>query len=510
MTINPVDVDSDCRNASGKRLFRGFIRVALLLLTIMLAGSASEAQMPAFPGAVGQGIDATGGRGGDVYHVTNLDDYNPRTNESKIVGSLRHAIRSADGPRTIVFEVSGLIRLEAALEIHKSQLTIAGQTSPAGITLYGYPLELSKCEDVIVRHLRVRCGDTKVGEDRHVALHPASANAVNVGPSCDRVILDHVSASWSIDETFSVTRSRNVTVQYCLISQSLNDSLHPKGPHGYGSLVRGQLTSADQAAATGGYTFFANLWAHHRARNPSVAGEQHWEDQTVERGAADVNLANNVIYNWGDSPAHRSQGGDVRINLVANYFINGPENGNAYVFRESEQGITRLFHTGNVADHDQDQQHDGTLVTKESTSEFRSFDDRDELLTGSNPFGFLGSVEGASMEAEVAYEMVLEQAGASLWRDAIDQAVIDSVRERSGALIDSQEELRRTDGTLEGIDDLPAERRPADFDSDKDGMPDEFERSHDLDPTNPADRNLSTLSDQGYTNLEVYLNGLAK
>ena len=117
------------------------------------------AELPAFPGAVGQGAAATGGRGGDVYHVTNLSDYDDDKGEPKIPGSLRHAIRSAQGPRTIVFDVGGAIKLRAPIEIHKSKLTIAGQTAPGGITVWGYPMEISKASDVVVRYMRARTGD---------------------------------------------------------------------------------------------------------------------------------------------------------------------------------------------------------------------------------------------------------------------------------------------------------------------------------------------------------------
>ena len=466
----------------------------------------------AFPGATGQGATAIGGRGGDVYQVTHLDDYNSRTGETKLPGSLRHAIRSATGPRTIVFDVSGLIRLKAPLEIHKSGLTIAGQTSPHGITLYGYPLELSQCKDVVIRYLRVRCGDLEVGEDPQTTLQASSANAINIGPECERIIVDHVSASWSIDETLSVTRCRDVTIQHCLIAHSLNDSLHPKGPHGYGSLVRGQLSSADQQSNRGGYTFFGNLWAHHRARNPSLGGEQRWDDQagSGQRGRLDVNLVNNVIYNWGDAPTHRSQGGDIRVNLVNNYYINGPSKSSRYIFREGDDGVTQLSHAGNFADHDQDTDHDGIEITADLVPQaFREFDDRDQLLPGSSAFAFLKTVSQLQ-PAESAYQMVLKSVGASLWRDAIDTEIVDAVRTRTGALIDSPEELRRADGLLAGIDDLPTTARDVHFDTDGDGMPDQFERSQGLDATDPADRNGYTLSADGYTNLEVYLNSLPK
>jgi hypothetical protein len=216
---------------------------------------ATGAAPSAFPGAVGQGAAATGGRGGDVYVVTNLKDYDPDKGEEKIPGSFRHALRSAEGPRTIVFNVSGPIALHAPLEIRKTDLTIAGQTSPGGITVWGYPTEIGGAKNVIIRYLRCRTGDFHARGSKvpggNGDMDPSSANAVHVG-RCERVILDHVSASWGIDETLSVTMCRDVTIQNCIIAESFNQSLHPKGNHGYGSLVRGDLTPTSRrtSAAT--------------------------------------------------------------------------------------------------------------------------------------------------------------------------------------------------------------------------------------------------------------------
>ncbi|HMP08090.1 MAG TPA: hypothetical protein PJ982_17215, partial [Lacipirellulaceae bacterium] len=308
-------------------------RLAATLAAACAFAPSAVAAPPAFPGAVGQGAVATGGRGGDVYRVTNLEDYHPK-NEAKIEGSLRHAIRSAEGPRTIVFEVGGAIPLRAPLEIREGDLTIAGQTAPGGITLWGYPVEISDATNVNVRYLRVRTGDFHVPRpDGSPApaggrgdLNPASANGMYVGNGSQRVIVDHCSVAWGIDETFSVTQARDVTVQNCLIAESLNDSFHPKGPHGFGSLVRGEVTAEDQAAGRGGYNFYGNLWAHHRGRNPSLGGQQRLDPGQSEkdRRRNDVNLVNNVIYNWGNSATYCSELGEVRANVIGNYYISGP------------------------------------------------------------------------------------------------------------------------------------------------------------------------------------------
>ena len=212
------------------------IRIWLFVIVTAAIGSAccrvpQDRNSLAFPGAVGQGAAAVGGRGGDVYHVTNLSDYNDDKDEPKIQGSLRHAIRSATGPRTIVFDVGGAIKLHDRLEIRKSKLTIAGQTAPGGITIWGYPVEVAKASDIVIRYLRVRTGDFNArpakasrSADKAAAgngakdLDAGTANGFDVGRS-DRVIVDHVSAAWGMDETLSVTLSRNVTVQNSIIAR---------------------------------------------------------------------------------------------------------------------------------------------------------------------------------------------------------------------------------------------------------------------------------------------------
>jgi len=501
-----------------------------MLAIVTFASAASVAgqafsQLAAFPGAVGQGAAATGGRGGDVYHVTTLDDYNPDRGESKIEGSLRHAVRSAKGPRTIVFDLGGAIQLRNRLEINKSNITVAGQTAPGGITVWSYPMEVSQASDVIIRYLRVRTGDFNARAAKSAAasgdaagrgahdLDASTANGFDVGRS-DRVILDHISAVWGMDETLSVTRSRNITVQNTIIAQSLNNSFHPKGPHGYGTLIRGELTAADQEAGRGGYTFYGNLWAFHRARNPSIGGQQRIAaDQTEDtRRRTDVNLVNNVVYGWGDQPTHRSELGAVRINMVGNFYINSRTKKSDYVFNEANPARTELYAQGNVLDADRDATHNGVPVglPADIRRTFRQFGPEDVLIgpTDGKPFNFFSTVADEVLPAEKAYARAIASCGSSLSRDAIDARIMESVVHRTGTLIDTQEVFRDQNGKLPGIDDLVATKRPADFDTDRDGMSDQFETEHGLDPKNPADRNDIKLSKEGYTNLEVYLNSL--
>lgn len=491
---------------------------------MLLAMQVCHASPPAFLGAVGQGAAATGGRGGDVYHVTNLLDYD--SGEHLIPGSLRYGIETAYQPRTIVFDVGGGIELARPLSINKDNLTIAGQTSPGGVTLWGYPTSVSGAEDVVVRFLRFRTGDfnartanpdgsptVPIGGNGNMDLLGDNADAFNVANDSNRVILDHVSAAWSMDETLSVTRSKNVTVQHSIIGHSLNDSFHHKGQHGYGSLVRGELTDAEQAAGEGGYTFYGNFWAHHTNRNPSFGGQQNLEPGQLEedRRALDVNLVNNVLYNKRNNFTHRNTGGEVRANIIGNYYVFGPESPSGSAFNENASDVTQVYQEGNFSDVKVNNIHDGTLIFTESAINtfFRDFEPDDTLMSPGegSPFNFFSHVDSHVISAEDAYDRVVDSVGASLWRDAIDARLVSELTLRTGSIIDSQDELR-IGGVLEGIDDLVLTERPVGFDTDGDGMPNDFETARGLNPNNPTDRNGLELSPWGYTNLEVYLDSL--
>jgi hypothetical protein len=416
--------------------------------------------------------------------------------------------------------------LARPLSINKDQLTIAGQTSPSGVTLWGYPATVSGAEDVVVRFLRFRTGDFNaqianpdgspampVGGNGNMDLLADNADAFSVTNNSDRVILDHVSAGWGMDETISVTVSKNVTVQHSIIAQSLNDSFHYKGEHGYGSLVRGELTDAEQAAGVGGYTFFGNLWAHHKNRNPSFGGQQTLEPGQLEadRRALDVNLVNNVVYDKGSNFAHRNTDGGVRANIIGNYFINGPESATGPVFNENANGITDVYQEGNIVDPFSNLLHDGVAIVTPAqiATYFQGFEPSDSLTSPGEglPFNFFDSVQSHVVSAEEAYMNIVDSVGAALWRDAIDDRLITELTTRSGSIIDSQDELR-VGGVLLGIEDLPSTSRPIGFDTDQDGMPDAFETAHGLDPDNPDDGGATTLSPFGYTNLEFYLDSL--
>jgi len=458
-------------------------------LLVGLCAAHGGEEPPAFPGAVGFGASSRGGRGGDVYHVTTLEDGESR-------GTLRYGIRNADGPRTIVFDVGGTIRLKSALRIHTSRLTLAGQTAPGGgITIAKFMTVFQDVSDIIVRYVRFRTGDSEV-EQRGGKLDPNLADALGV-TDCERVMVDHVSASWSIDENFSLVGSSDVTLQYSIVSESLHDSFHEDGPHGMATLIRGNVSERDRRDGVGGFTFYRNLFAHNDARNPGVGGQQSpddGQDKDDLRGL-DLDFVNNVIYDWGSRSGHTVTNTNIRMNYISNYLVAGPSTEDQVVdvaMTEFSPGDFFIYPEGNYMDSDQDRKEDGRSV---GDSRFQFFSSREIL---SEPFAFPSP---RVFDAEDAYEDVLDSAGASWRRDEVDERVVDQVRRRRGGIIDSQEEVGGLPWIAGG--ELPR-------DSDGDGMPDRFEELYGLDPNDDDDRNEKNLSDEGYTNLETYLNALVR
>ncbi len=427
--------------------------LALLLVVGDTPSQAKPAPILAFPGAEGFGALTRGGRGGSVLLVTTLADYVPKK-EASIGGSLRAAL-DTKGPRTIVFRVSGNIDLKAPLDVRRPYVTIAGQSAPGGgVCLRGYGLRILT-DEVIVRHLRIRPGAAEdVAQD---ALWIANAS---------NVIVDHCSVSWATDETLSVTRNcRNVTVQWCLIAESLHRPNPERADHGHGSII---------GAYDGGITFHHNIYAHHRTRNPRAAGYEGKPGPILE-------FRHNTIHNWGDragyTGAHR-----VRINYVGNYLQPGPATKDAdYAFTAGGEP-TRIFASGNV------------LVgnVKASRDNGRMVRTKWRATHAKKPFPV---PEAPAAKAKQAHTRALEGCGASP-RDAVDARVIETVRRRTGSHID-------TPADVGGWPQLAVGNPPADKDAD--AMPDTWERSHGLDPTKPNE--AQDADADGYTDLEEYLNG---
>jgi len=448
---------------------RAFVMSLFLVASLFLSEQVSAA-VPAFPGAEGGGMYTRGGRGGDIYIVTTLEDGGP--------GSLREAVESY-GPRTVVFEVSGTIRLTKDLDIRYPDITIAGQTAPGdGITLADHWMEI-KAPNVIVRFLRFRLGDQSGVQDDAVG-----------GRYLKNVILDHCSASWSIDEAMSFYGNDSMTVQWCIISESLYMSNHEKGAHGYGGIWGGSNTS-----------FHHNLLAHHTSRNPRFAGG---ETSTC----INTDFRNNVIYNWGFNSAYGGE--DGRINMVANYFKPGPATKSSVSSRivEPSNSNGRWFIADNVM-------HGNATVTADNwQGGVQGSSANPNVIKVDEPFPYLPV---QTDPAALAFERVMEHAGASVpRRDTVDARIIRETREGSATFEGRWYEIRQNldPGPVRGIIDSVHEvggwpelksTTPAP-DRDRDGMPDDWELARGLDPDNIEDRN--DLHPSGYTMLELYLHSL--
>ena len=442
--------------------------------------------LPAFPGAEGAGANAVGGRGGTVFHVTTTND----NGSSSLAGSLRQGV--SVGNRTIVFDVSGTINLASDLRITATNLTIAGQTAPGdGIAIKGWSFVVQNTHDVIVRYLRCRPGDV---------------NGTNFqGDSFDivyatNVIADHISATWSVDECLSPTHSPNVTIQWCVIGESMTKSVHVKGPHGYGSLIK---------YTDGLLSFHHNLYAHNTSRNPRPGS------------SVKLDFVNNVVYDWGgfcgyngdDSAEEIAVGGlffTNTINYVSNCFVTGPNSGVSHQSHAFYAGVTnalqcRIFQSGNYMDSNRNSVLDG------SDTGWGMFSGLYTQLTGR--YAPLPQITTESPLS--AYERVLAFVGASLSRDSVDERIVRTTRNHNGSFIDFINSTTFTgdyitnnvSGTnLVGVNPWPAlASTPAPLDTDQDGMPDYWEKNLGLNP-NMANNNHVNAS--GYTDLENYLNFL--
>lgn len=467
-----------------------------------------QAEIPAFPEAEGGGKYSFGGRGGKVYVVTSLEDNGP--------GTLREACEQG-GPRIIVFNVAGIIKLKTPLIIRAPYVTIAGQSAPGdGVVVAGETVWIDT-HDVVIRHMRFRRGETYVGRrDDAIGGNPVG-----------NIMIDHVSASWGLDENMSMYRHMyndstgsqekkfgtvNITIQNSIFSEAL-DTYN----HSLGSTLGGENC-----------TFMRNLWANNAGRNPSIG----WNGI--------FNFANNVIYNW----AHRSiDGGDytAQYNIINNYFKPGPATPEdapiRYRILKPESGRSNLdykvfgraYVDGNIVD-------DNPTVTQDNWAGgvqfYEQVDYQQELATGEayknymlkskvdQPFPM---AEMHIMPAQQAYEHVLANAGATLpKRDPVDQRIVKEVREgkptplENVALPEKEFKHRRLPkdsykmGIITDISQVggyPEYTGTPYKDSDNDGIPDDVEVQMGLDPQNPDDS--AAITESGYANIEVYLNNLA-
>ncbi len=434
-----------------------------------LAARCAEDDCPAFPGAEGEGMYARGGRGGDVYHVTTAADSGP--------GSLRAGLAGDGGPRTIVFDVGGLIDLRSPLRSDRSRLTIAGETAPGdGITLRGYQTDL-RGDHLIIRHLRFRAGDIrKATRDRD----GFTEDSLTVSGSA--IIIDHVSASWGIDESLSAgSRVDNLTVQYAIVAEGLHHTelFHgeydpDRDGHSMGSLIKPSEGDAD-------VTVHHTLFAHNNNRNPAVGTYER--DQ---RMMADIR--NNVIYNCNNSGYTSGESDWIRMNYVGNAMVFGADSGDLHLFEPTANNNVTLY----AIDNRRDVWRDGRLVWEVDPWGAIA----GEYDAAGSPFAMRPVT---TQPADEAFETVLAEAGARPWnRDPVDARIVADVRNGTGRRIDSQDEVG-------GWPAVRAGQRVVD--TDRDGMPDDYERAAGTDPDR-ADNNGDADGD-GYTNLENYLHHAA-
>ena len=450
----------------------------------------------AFPGAEGGGQYVAGGRGTSIHVIYSLED----DHEDPQSGTLRYALEKASGPRVIAFSVSGRIDLDYPIQVKHGQVTILGQTAPGdGICVSGFPVVIN-ADDVIIRYMRFRMGDLKKAE----------GDALTVEKGHKNIIIDHCSFSWSTDECVSVYGVENFTLQYCFITESLNSSVHAKGAHGYGGIWGGKNVS-----------FHHNLLAHHNSRNPRFD-----HDYVDTQFAGPIDYVNNVVFNWGSNSTYGGEGtnkgaGGRHINMVNNYYKYGPAtskknrlvdptvscNDNCAKSPGGTVQPGKFFLSGNYMYGDENVTADnwkGSTQTKSKAGTDTRWTDGMSLLTN-------------EQTAEDAFEKVLAKAGCSLSRDEVDMRIVEDVRNgvvRNGKTVTSST-VTGGNGSKGGLIDTPDDvggwptYSGTTTDSDFDGIPDEWESSHGLNPNDRKDAAEVTLQ-KPYMNIEVYANDLVK
>jgi pectate lyase len=410
-----------------------------IILTSVLFSTAVFSQQLSFPGAEGFGRFAAGGRGGIVYKVTNLDDSGS--------GSFRDAV-SRPG-RTILFDVSGVIKISDKVKV-APDITIAGQTAPgAGITVYGNSVSFSG--NSIVRYMRFRGSDDM----------PRGACVV-VADSLDKLILDHVSIEWGRWDDLHIKNSTNITLQYCLVADGID-------PQRFGALIENPRF----------VTIHHCLWADNQSRNP--------------KAKAKIEYVNNLVYNWGVSGlVGGHSAADHYQDIVGNYFIAGPNSNESFLAMFT--ATDHVYQRDNRVDLNKDGVLNGRAVT---TEEFV----KEKATLLSQPT-LLGMNDVKINTPEEAYKIIIAQAGASLNRDAIDSCIVGYVTSlgKAGRIIRSVAEA----GGQPGVTEVHSSRK----DRDGDGIPDDWETAHHLNPRDAAD--AKAMGGGGYSNLELYLNSLLR
>jgi hypothetical protein len=506
------------------------LKVLFTFFCLFVIGSL-PAQQIAFPGAEGYGRFASGGRGDNIFlepqvvAVTNLDDNDE--GESLIEGSFRWALEQQDTlyngitlkkPTIIIFKVGGVIKLKQDIKFKAKNLTIAGQTAPGdGICFAGGTLNFSGSENLIVRYIRSRPGDI-LGDE-------VSAFRIENGGN---FIIDHCSFSWAIEETTHFSSNENTTVQWCIISESLYHSIHKKGDRGYATQWGGEYAS-----------YHHNLLAHHNSRMPRINGSNKNDIESL------VDYRNNVNYNWGSTGAFYGgewEGTDGRgfshVNVVNNYFKTGPATSGELFARPSLNrsgveldGYAQWYFNGNIMEGNESLTNNNWSGV--DGSKVGGIDNIRSEVEFVKEDGELEQYENYTQNAEAAFESVLEDAGVTLpKRGPHDERLIKEIKGEidivryeytttdgqdtpkkgvGSGLIDTQANLVSPEDRQDGktawdvYESADADQIPVD--TDNDGMPDEWEEAHGLDPEDLSDFKTETPS--RYLFLEVYLNELA-
>jgi len=435
-----------------------------------------NSQTLAFPGAGGGGIYTTGGRGGKVLYVTSLAD-------DGSVGTLRWALNQKV-PRTVIFKISGIIELRSKISIKNGNLTIAGQTAPGdGICIKDHEVFV-EADNVIIRYMRFRLGNRDLENE---------SDAFG-GRNCRNLMIDHCSMSWSIDEVASFYSNENFTLQWSIIAESLNNSGHSKGIHGYGGIWGGKNAS-----------FHHNLIAHNLSRNPRFngwkrAGLKYTNSLDEER----VDFRNNVIYNWGNNGSYGGESAG-KYNLVANYFKYGPGTKSKIKYKITQVDIDdapSLYPPGFGKYFIQDNYvFESSTVSQKNWEGVTIAEGVDiNACKASVPFQFVPITQHS---AEIAFKKVLAYSGASLSRDTVDKRIAYETRTGTATYKGS---VSGRSGLIDSPTDVGGwplyKSKTAPRDTDIDGIPDGW-----LEINYPG-KIATDLNEAGYTHLELYLNSL--
>lgn len=510
------------------RMRKFYLLLAFICTMLPISELSAQENLLAFPGADGFGRYTTGGRGGEVCYVTRTDDC---ADNNLVEGTLRWALRHDNGgkPRTILFATSGTIYLTSKLKMQYPNVSILGQTAPGGgVTITGYPLYICK-NNVIIRYLRFRAGD----------IPNESLTGLDM-ENCDNVILDHCSMTWSMEECLTAYDTDYTTVQWCIIGEGLYNSKNSKGSRAYATQWGGEHS-----------TMHHTLITNSMSRSPRFNGVRNVSNNRGDHDQwVDSEFANNVMFNWGTNNGG-SYGGEYnpacngynRVYMINNYWRPGPNAGNSRYFTNPSSPYGEWYLNGNKFELSskyapKSSAWSDTELAKVNADNYYGAvagnGSRGINITGTNASTYLlnevpeGGLSGMTYEtADAAFQSVTTKAGASLPRyDEVDSRLLAEAAGTADprfkgstnalGIIDSPNDVTLSYCDTYVVNGVTYNNMPRMFvegqdkymrDSDADGMPDGYEDENGFDKNNPADGNA--VAENGYTNLENYLNGVA-